>query len=522
VEPGSYYVEEIKAPDRYVLNTTRYPVQLRSGETASVAIPNDPYTGIEVTKVDANNGQKLAGAFIRLKHISSGQEYSGVTNAAGIVYFGLLPPGDYYVEETQAPHGYVLNTTRYPLELRTGELATLTIQNYKKDGLYIRKVDESGNPLAGAVFELRRGSGEVILRDTTDQNGQIYREFLTTDTYIIEEIQAPVGYLLDENNPQSIFIDETDDNKLYTVTFVNKRKPAIQIVKVDEADPAKHLQGAVFRISEQGGSKTWDITTGYDGTAILENLEVGTTYIVEETTAPAGYVNSGYREAIVLNECRTHTVTVANGRNPSLTIEKIDGDTGAKLSGALFRVAARGGSEYEDVTTGFDGTATLDNLAPGWYTITETRAPSGYLIAAESREVEIKPGDDVSITVTNSKQPVLIIEKHDAITGEPLPGAVFRVAVQDGAEHIDVTTGADGIATVPELADSWYTITEVRSPNGYILNDVPQTVQLVPGKTTVVRFENYRMPSLTIQKIDEQTGEPLSGAVLRVTKEGAL
>ncbi len=59
----------------------------------------------------------------------------------------------------------------------------------------------------------------------------------------------------------------------------------------------------MFRVSEQGGSKTWDITTGYDGTAILENLEIGTTYIVEETTAPAGYVNSGYKEAIILNEC---------------------------------------------------------------------------------------------------------------------------------------------------------------------------------------------------------------------------
>ena len=88
VEPGSYYVEEIKAPDRYVLNTTRYPVELRSNETATVTIPNDPYTGIEVTKVDANNGQTLAGAYTRLKHISSGQECSGVTGADCGVTFG--------------------------------------------------------------------------------------------------------------------------------------------------------------------------------------------------------------------------------------------------------------------------------------------------------------------------------------------------------------------------------------------------------------------------------------------------
>jgi uncharacterized surface anchored protein len=335
---------------------------------------------------------------------------------------------------------------------------------------------------------------------------------------VIEEIQAPVGYLLDENNPQSIFIDETDDNKLYTVTFVNKRKPAIEVIKVDADNPAVKLQGAVFRISEQGGAKTWDVTTGYNGTAILENLEIGTTYIVEELTPPAGYVNSGYREAIVLNECRTHTVTVANGRNPSLTVEKINEATGEKLPGAVFRVAARGSDEYRDVTTGFDGTVTLENLAPGWYTVTETRAPSGYVLDSTPREIEVKAGESATLTINNSMVPTLTVKKIDGESGEALFGAVFRVAKKGGTEYTDVTTGVDGAAHLA-VAPGWYTVTETRAPSGYLPDETPHEIEVKAGESATVTVNNSKMPTLTITKINEKTGATLSGAVFSVTSK---
>ncbi|MDL2232164.1 hypothetical protein LJC63_01105 [Ruminococcaceae bacterium OttesenSCG-928-L11] len=509
VEPGSYYAEEIIAPDRYVLNTTRYPVELRSHETAAVTIPNDPYTGIEVTKVDANNGAKLSGAFIRIKHISSGQEYTGETDEDGIVYFGLIPPGDYYVEEIQAPFGYVLNETRYPLELKTGELSTLTLPNYRKDGLYIRKVDENGKPLAGAVFELRRGSGEVLIRETTDANGLIYRGFLSTDTYIIEEISAPVGYLLDENNPQSIYISHEDDNKEYSVTFVNKRKPAIEIIKVDANDPTKRLQGAVFRISEQGGSKTWDVTTGYDGTALLEDLDINTTYLVEEITAPYGYVNSGYREAIVLEECRVHTITVANGSSPKLLIEKIDENNGRKLEGAVFHVARQGSSDYKEVTTGFDGTVTISDLDAGFYTVTEIRAPSGYVLDSTIRNVELIAGQTTTVVVNNSQRPDLTLRKIDAETGEGLAGAVLRVTKDGGTAFQDVTTGKDGIIVISDLAPGWYIVTERQAPIGYILDESPHYIEVKAGEDAELIIQNQRKPSLKITKLDSMTKQPL-------------
>jgi uncharacterized surface anchored protein len=519
VEPGSWFAEEIIAPNRYVLNTTRYPVQLISNQTATLTIPNDPYTGIEVTKVDANTGQRLAGAHIRIKHISTGQEYSGVTGTDGKVYFGLIPPGDYYVEEFQAPFAYVLNDTRFPLELRTGELATLTIPNFRKTGLFIRKVDENGQPVAGAVFELRRGSGAVIMRETTDQNGLIFREHLTTDTYVAEEISAPVGFIMDENNPQSIFIDVEDDNKEYVLTFVNKRMPSIEVIKVDSANPTRRLQGAVFRISEQGGAKSWDITTGFDGTAILENLEIGVTYIVEETHAPAGYINAGYKEAITLNECRVHTVTVSNALRPKLRIEKINEATGNRLPGAVFRVARSGGLEYVDVTTGIDGTITLDNLDVGWHVVSELRAPSGYVLDRTPRDIMLVAGETAVMTVGNNRDPSLTIRKIDEQTLAGIEGVTLRVTKQGGSEFRDVTTGPGGIITL-SLSPGWYSVQERVAKPGYILDDTVHTVELKEGQNNEIVITNRKRPSLTLVKICSVTQNALQATFEVKVKNG--
>ncbi len=197
----------------------------------ALSFVNTRNTGdIIVTKRDANTGEVLAGAVVRLKGADLGGVDQGAssidrtltTGDDGTARFENLPAGTYTVQEVQPPAGYTLNDQIQTVPLQSGDVVDIEIRNYKKDGLFIRKVDQDGKPLAGAVFELRRGSGEVLIRDVTNENGLIFRGNLTTDTYIIEEIQAPTGYLLDENPTQSIYISTADDNKEYTVTFVNK------------------------------------------------------------------------------------------------------------------------------------------------------------------------------------------------------------------------------------------------------------------------------------------------------------
>ena len=69
-------------------------------------------------------------------------------------------PGLYYVEETRAPSGYALDSTRYSVEVKSGEVVELKIENSKSVGLKIQKLDAlTDEPLAGAVFTVEQIDG---------------------------------------------------------------------------------------------------------------------------------------------------------------------------------------------------------------------------------------------------------------------------------------------------------------------------------------------------------------------------
>ncbi|WP_147539355.1 SpaA isopeptide-forming pilin-related protein [Anaerotruncus rubiinfantis] len=518
---GTYIITEIAAPDGYVMPADPDAELYVDKDTpeAERTFFNAPYTGIEICKVDAATGNRLKGAIIRLLEISTGMEYTGTTDENGTLRFTKLRPNDYSVQEIQAPSGYVLNDTVYPVSLEPNKLASVTIPNEKKPGLYVKKVGPDGVPLPGAVFEVRRGSGEVITRDTTDQNGLIFLPNLTTDTYVIEEIEAPDGYLMDDERIQSIKIDTADENKIYTVTFVNIPKPSIEILKVDADNPNLALFGATFRISEQGGSKSWDITTDLNGIARLTNLDEGKTYLVEEIVAPEGYVLTEYKEPVVLERGKRHTITVTNRAQPALTLLKKDKITGAVLPGATFRVAAKAGSEYQDVTTGADGRAVIRGLAPGWYTVTELSAPEGYLLDSTPHSIEMVAGKDAVLELFNEEKPSLTIIKEDSVVGSRLPGATFRLMKKgDNGQTVlgEYTTDENGEIFLDNLLPGRYVIQEIAAPDGFNMDAAEQEITMEYGKAAVVRLTNTPQSPLFIQKIDPE-GNPLMGAKFKVT-----
>lgn len=550
--PVKVTVTEVEAPEHYDLDPTPHSatvnpsylvtVDVDTGEETvteiedsgvgdldvTITITNTRKTGdIIVIKRDANTGAALAGASIHLWSTDLGGVDEGatdvdlvkVTDENGEARFENLPAGSYAVQETRAPAGYNLNDEVKPVTLQSSEVVTIEVNDYKKDGLFIKKVDENGQPLAGAVFELRRGSGEVLLSDVTDENGLIYRGNLTDDTYVIEEIQAPEGYLLDENPIKQIRIYATDDNKEYTVTFVNKKKPAIEVIKVDGLDPTIKLEGASFRITNSRTGQYWDITTGEDGTALLENLEIDTTYIVEETDAPEGYINSGYRQEIVLKECRTHTITVENFEHPGIQIVKKDKQTGEPLAGATFRISWEDGQQYRDVTTGEDGTALVTGLNAGWYTIVETKAPEGYLLDTTPHNVMLEEGKTAVVEIFDEAKPSLTIYKLDSVTQTPLANATFRIEkkTDNGTELIgEYTSDADGIVRLEQIDPGRYLITEIKAPDGYNIDAPTQEVTIEYGVAYEVTFTDTPKSPIYIAKVD-QDGNPLAGAKFKVT-----
>ena len=82
----------------------------------------------------------------------------------------------------------------------------------------------------------------------------------------------------------------------------------------------------------------------------------------------------------------------------------------------------------------------------------------------------------------------------------------------------EYVTGRNGYAVVPELEAGFYTIKEVRAPDGYVMSGSPQTVEIREGKPAQVEFVNTRKESLQILKVDAGTGDPLPGAVFTITR----
>ena len=198
---------------------------------------------------------------------------------------------------------------------------------FPKEGSYnlkLIKVEQGNttNKLQGATFRITSPNGTVT--ETTSSNGEINVGPITintpgTDTITIEETQAPDGYEKVITAPINVQVTKTLSSNTYTmsnavitntqtgssisvsgstitVTVENKLIPKdseynLKLVKVEQGNTSKKLQGAEFRINSPTGEVTQ--TTNASGEINIGQIAVtatGTdTITIEETKAPAGY-----------------------------------------------------------------------------------------------------------------------------------------------------------------------------------------------------------------------------------------
>ncbi|NOU76559.1 LPXTG cell wall anchor domain-containing protein [Paenibacillus sp. LMG 31458] len=91
-----------------------------------------------------------------------------------------------------------------------------------RGSLTVKKIDSANNTLLldGATFELKRKSGEKINKLTTDETGTVVFNNLLAGEYVVSEITAPPGYVLNkEDNPITLHPgDELHLNVINTKT----------------------------------------------------------------------------------------------------------------------------------------------------------------------------------------------------------------------------------------------------------------------------------------------------------------
>ena len=201
----------------------------------------------------------------------------------------------------------------------------------------------------------------------------------------------------------------------------------------------------------------------------------------------------------------------------SLTINKVDADTGKALAGVTYRLFDSAGNKIADAATGTDGKAVFSDLPLGSYTYQEISAPEGYVVDSTKYPITITTTTlNITETRTNAlAKGSLTINKTDADTGKALAGVTYRLFDSAGNKIADATTGTNGKAVFSDLPLGSYTYQEISAPEGYVVDNTkyPITITTETLHITESRTNAMAKGSLTVRKVDV-TGSPLAGAEL--------
>ena len=512
---GHYTVTE-EIPPRYHLlpeETTQH-ADVEYNKVATVTFTNAPYGSIRVQKM-SDTGDALSGVTIQIKHIETGETRTEQTRI-GVAFFDQLAPGGWEVREAAGIEGWIADTdTVQTVAVAAGEESSATIVNKELPGLRITKYERGTMTLMPNVsFEIFRDAESLGIFQT-DEFGQILLTDCAPGTYRAEERDTGGdGHVLD-TTPQEVELKAGDGIK--ELVFFNDRLPGIHLIKVDSADLSQPIANARFRIEAVDGS--WgpeEYTTSEDGTIDLSKLPADTAYIVTELECP-GYIVDDAQRIIHLDGGEQAQFVFTNSKMPSLHLYKERAD-GTPLGGVTYRLAKiEDGGHYLDRITGPDGTITWEGLEPGVYSLVETATVSDHILDTRKHHVQLFPGRDGTIVLQNDRRPDLTIHKSDADTGAPVPGTVFLVKGADGHSVAEVTTGPDGSATVENLLPGVYEVSEKSVPSPYLPDADPQLVTLYPNRDRDVYFENHKRPTVTIQKENSVTHDPIQYAEFHIT-----
>lgn len=552
---GKYVLEEIEAPEGYMIVTASKDFEIKNSETR-VSINNTKIkTGLKIIKTD-ENGKLLEGIKFTLKNSADGfvkargskgrYTYTGladtgtefITDERGEILISGLLWGTYYLSETDVPKGIVgIKGEMVTVDADShNQTIELKLENRSEKGnIEFKKTDGAGNGLAGAVFKLKlvEGSGTAYstvkqMYAISDDKGQVSFEDVPYGVYELTEVIAPEGYVRSNDTYYvSIGSAVAEGKNIGSVpnSWANSRMEKEFTVEKVNADGGEPLNGAAFQVLDEDENPIKDKTiTTWNGGSDTVTLPLGR-YYLKETVAPEGYE---LNEELIPFEVTTNgrnTVTVKNTpKTGSLTIQKADKD-GKPLLGAEFKIYAMGVAARENpiytLITDSSGKAVKTGIPYGSYVAIESRAPEGYERDDTERPFDIpqKAEDgtvsaDISISVENTKSRyALSIVKRD-INDKNKKLANTKFAVRGGGFYAEVETGKDGTATVEVPAAGEYSITEIAPPVGYTLDPATYTVK-VEGHTAAGEEEpfiakNYQT-KVTLNKVDEK-GNRLEGA----------
>ncbi|MBD8499611.1 SpaA isopeptide-forming pilin-related protein [Paenibacillus arenosi] len=246
LKAGKYFVEEVKAPDGYLIEQTLTEFVIVSEKETLLKIENKPEPlpgSLKLIKIETGKPTvTLADAQFRI--LDENQQpvidKAGkplplmTTDADGIIKIPTLKPGKYFAEEVIAPKGYLIENKLTEFTIVSEKETVVSVENKFEPltgSLKLIKI-ETGKPtvtLGDAQFRLLDANqqpvtdlaGQPLALMSTDKNGQLMIPTLKPGNYFIEEVKAPEGYLIEQKLTEFTIVSEQET----VVTVENKRKP---------------------------------------------------------------------------------------------------------------------------------------------------------------------------------------------------------------------------------------------------------------------------------------------------------
>ena len=538
IKDGWYKVTELEPASGYAIKEpATQECFISGGESKVLTFENTPLSAIIIRKVDSESGQPLEGAWFRIRYLGGTSGTGGTvvgeykTSSNGTIVATGLKAGTYVCEEISAPDGYVITdaTETVYLSGKDQDVITVTFGNDKMGSLLIVKKDAvTGAPISDVEFLVTDSDGSVIGtangRYVTDSAGTIRIDGLTPGmTVIAREARAKDGYILDDT-PQSIKIKRSS---VMTLEFRNQPKGGVLVKKVDAVTNAP-ISDVEFLVTDSDGNlignSNGKFVTDSAGTFTITDIAPGTTLVIKETRAKAGYILDDTPQTVKVKSNEVVTVEFRNAPKGNLIIVKQDSVTKEPLEGVEFKITYADGS-YVDAeggtlsSTGLyrtdkAGKITISGIS-GTVVVTEIETIPGYTIDENTRTqtVVVNPNDTQTLYFYNTPVGGLQIIKSDKDSGKRISGVKFEIRKMNGEIIGTYTTDSDGVIYLPEAESGWYTVTELEAASGYLLDTTPHRIEVKDGQTATLEITNHKSSRILLHKVDKATGKGIYGAV---------
>ncbi|MBS6938979.1 MAG: hypothetical protein KH161_07880 [Lachnospiraceae bacterium] len=538
LEIGHYRIEEVTAPDGYVVNKnyveitvdsdTAYEVDGVSGDVIiEVSYEDQPVKG---NLVVYKKGEMLSGFekdFIYKEQYLSGAEFEVraaedictpdhqkdadgnrivlyakdtlvttiTTGESGKAVAKDLPLGRYYVVETKAPEGFVLNPEPVKVALTYQDQDTPIVEaeaivgnDRQKVSISVEKQDaENGRVLSGAVFGIYnkkdiQANGKVLVKAdtllqemTSDENGMATCTLdLPFGEYYVKELKVPEGFVSSDEVLEFVAEYQGQETKIVSLQAVKKNEPTTAEFTKSDLTTGVELEGARLRVMDKDGNVIDEWTSEKDKPHVIKRLVVGETYTLHEEFAPYGYLKATDVTFTIKDTAEVQKVEMKDEVPKGLLIINKKGEFLEKIT-LLDNVKGTVEHFFEYIT---------GNLSEVTFEV----------YAAE----DIKAADGVSADHY----------KKDELVGT-------------------ITTDEKGIAKMEDLPVGKYYVKEVKTAHGFVLDGEPRFVDLTyrDQDTPVVTFDeewqnNRQKIKVTILKKEKETERMLEGAIFGLfTKE---